>query len=391
MGKFDLYKTADITSEANTWKWLSLLNKDLIEQLSGYQRLFQLDDLFQKEMHEREPSEGTISDINGEFENLVKSKEIFLSKSSIGRYIKNIDDKELAAYTLIAFHSEPNKEIEGVIRANLFKKGLRKDLLPEKQAFLNLKREMLGNLNKKVNELDELEQLVRKNWKESEQISIKQKTDIEQNLKNLSSEFNQKISELQNLINELIKAHQGDVEQSLESSKESISTHREKVKEELDNFLSAFKTEIKLKAPVLYWEENKSFHKDRSQKFARLIMIVSPVIFGMIAWAGWEVLSSAQVVWGKIGIIIFSTTLAIWLIRILVRMYLSHNHLEISSQEKIIMTKSYLALLAEGGASAPEERQMILQSIFKSSSTGIITDDGAPPSIIDLINKAGAK
>ncbi|MGP6248250.1 DUF6161 domain-containing protein, partial [Aeromonas salmonicida subsp. salmonicida] len=113
----------------------------------------------------------------------------------------------------------------------------------------------------------------------------------------------------------------------------------------------------------------------------------SHIIFLPIAYVAWEILAKEQVVWGKVGVAAFTTSLAIWLIRILVRMYLSHNHMQMNSQERVVMTQAYLALISEGGSSSEEERNLVLQAIFRPVSTGIITDDASPHSIIELINK----
>lgn len=44
-----------------------------------------------------------------------------------------------------------------------------------------------------------------------------------------------------------------------------------------------------------------------------------------------------------------------------------------------------------GGASSPEEKQLVLQAIFRPTSTGIITDDAAPPNVIELISKISSR
>ncbi|WP_249929796.1 MULTISPECIES: DUF6161 domain-containing protein [Vibrio] len=113
---------------------------------------------------------------------------------------------------------------------------------------------------------------------------------------------------------------------------------------------------MKLKAPVKYWTENCDHHKESAKKFGIASVLLSLLIFLPIAYVAWEILASEQVVWGKVGVVAFTTSLAIWLIRVLVRMYLSHNHMQMNSRERVVMTQAYLALISEGGASSSEER-----------------------------------
>ncbi|WP_249335468.1 DUF6161 domain-containing protein, partial [Vibrio parahaemolyticus] len=116
-------------------------------------------------------------------------------------------------------------------------------------------------------------------------------------------------------------------ESQIEELNTKLESEKQKAKEKISNFVESYKSEIQLKAPVSYWEDNKKFHRKRAKYFGIASLIIAPFIFALITWVGWEVLSTDSIVWGKIGVIVFATSLALWLIRILVRMYLSHNHL----------------------------------------------------------------
>lgn len=144
---------------------------------------------------------------------------------------------------------------------------------------------------------------------------------------------------------------------------------------------------MKLKAPVQYWKDNCEHHKKAAKNFGIASLILSLIIFLPIAYVAWEILATEEIIWGKVGVVAFTSSLAIWLIRVLVRMYLSHNHMQMNSQERVVMTQAYLALISEGGATSDEERNLVLQAIFRPISTGIVTDDAAPHNIIELISK----
>ncbi|EJU9841517.1 MULTISPECIES: DUF6161 domain-containing protein [Vibrio] len=230
-----------------------------------------------------------------------------------------------------------------------------------------------------------------KRARESEQLVISLDDRVKKAIQEAEENKDTFVDRVETDLQETINLNSKRYESQIEELNTKLESEKQKAKEKISNFVESYKSEIQLKAPVSYWEDNKKFHRKRAKYFGIASLIIAPFIFALITWVGWEVLSTDSIVWGKIGVIVFATSLAVWLIRILVRMYLSHNHLELSSQERIIMTKSYLALLSEGGASSPEERQLVLQSIFKPSATGIISDDAAPPSVIELINRTTSR
>ena len=90
--------------------------------------------------------------------------------------------------------------------------------------------------------------------------------------------------------------------------------------------------------------------------------------------------------WELIVFAIF-VSLGIWLIRILVRIFLSHLHLTNDAYERVTMITTYLAMLKSGHALKDEDKQLILQVIFRPSISGLIKDEAAPPTIIDVFAK----
>jgi len=369
--------------EGKAWTWL----KKIEPKFDGYQKLFRLHDLYQTESRKTSVNEDKIKSFTEDFLDLVETKAFILSTSTSGRFINGIEDKVVAVNALETLLGQTDKKLEGVLSALLFKKGLRKKLLPEKQAYLDLLADIRINSNKQLDTLTETEKLLSKRCRASEQLVIGLDDRVKKAIDAAEYQKEQFVKKVDGEIGDKLGGLKNDFDKTINELKEQLEVEKNKGKENIANFIEAYKSEIQLKAPVSYWEDNKKFHRDRANIFGIASIVISPVIFAFITWVGWEVLSTENVVWGKVGVIVFATSLAIWLIRILVRMYLSHTHLELSSQERVIMTKSYLALLSEGGASSPEERQLVLQSIFRPAATGLITDDAAPPNIIELINR----
>lgn len=373
----------DIKKEFEGWNWLQELDHDL----DGYIELKGLATSFEKEMKHIPPSNEKLEKIKNKIQNLIDDKRIYSTQCVTGRFINGIEDKEVALNCLKTLLHESDKALDGTVTAILFKKGLRKDLLHEKQLYLDLISEIRVDSNKQLEQLKKESELLEKRAQESEQMIISLDDRMKKTIVEAETKKDLFVDKLETETLSKVQQSSLQYEDELSEIDAKLESEKEKAQVKISNFIEAYKSEIQLKAPVSYWEDNKKFHRQRAKYFGLASLIIAPIIFALITWIGWAILSTEKVVWGKVGVILFATSLAVWLIRILVRMYLSHNHLELSSQERIIMTKSYLALLSEGGASSPEERQLVLQSIFRPSATGIITDDAAPPNIIELINR----
>ncbi|WP_189413095.1 DUF6161 domain-containing protein [Neogemmobacter tilapiae] len=68
------------------------------------------------------------------------------------------------------------------------------------------------------------------------------------------------------------------------------------------------------------------------------------------------------------------TSLCLWLVRTLHRVYLSNRHLSLSFAEKATFANSYLAMVKDG--SIPKEHEaIILSALFRPTQEGIIRDD----------------
>jgi hypothetical protein len=65
---------------------------------------------------------------------------------------------------------------------------------------------------------------------------------------------------------------------------------------------------------------------------------------------------------------------------------MSNVHLRTDAEERVTMANTYLSFLRnEADALNEDSRRLILDALFRSSATGIVKDDGMPPTAIDAI------
>jgi hypothetical protein len=91
----------------------------------------------------------------------------------------------------------------------------------------------------------------------------------------------------------------------------------------------------------------------------------------------------------KIGSFILLATLGFWVIRILVRLFLSHIHLENDAAERVTMAQTFLALKRDSALSGTEHIGTILAALFRPTGDGIVKDEGLPPTAMEWLTKLG--
>lgn len=192
-----------------------------------------------------------------------------------------------------------------------------------------------------------------------------------------------------------IDGMEADYDVFIEASRKAANDQIEKLKETQ----KTYEEYMQLKAPVTYWTRKAEQHRSSSSFFAWVLglyaaaaTVILLVFLGCLAiyvieHVGPERPPSAQVLVVSLGVIV--TTVIFWVGRILTRLYLSQHHLAIDADERATMVQTYLALISNSAAT-PDERGIVLGSLFRSASDGIVKDDGAPDlSVASLMSKVG--
>lgn len=142
---------------------------------------------------------------------------------------------------------------------------------------------------------------------------------------------------------------------------------------------------MEIKAPVDYWRKKKTKHLQEKKKYSLWLAGFVPLslaftvvlILGFPAIMMW--IGYPQDVWHYIAIplLLVWTTTIFWAGRVLVRLFLSEHHLAGDAEERAVMAQTYLALVNEDKADK-EDRHIVLETLFRHSTDGIVKDDAAP-------------
>jgi hypothetical protein len=195
-------------------------------------------------------------------------------------------------------------------------------------------------------------------------------------------------------LRERLAEHEASHGTLMEEHKAAHVGELERARVELENISRTYEERTALQAPVMYWRGKRRKHK------------ILAIVFGIataLAMLGGGLLAYWEILWlleglepdqypapWKIGGLLISATLILWVIRILVRIFFSNLHLEADASERMTMVQTYLALIRKGKGPKDEDRQLILQTLFRPASTGIVKDDAVPPSILEWLTRVGS-
>lgn len=161
----------------------------------------------------------------------------------------------------------------------------------------------------------------------------------------------------------------------------------------MEGLRKTFREEIALRAPADYWETKRKSHLRMSWITGALSFIaIGGAATVLICWIQFLVnktpIGTQPDAW-RIAMAALVGVFALWGTRLIVRMFLSHLHLLTDAAERVVMVKTYLSLLDGDHLASKEDRQLILNALFRPAADGIVKDEGIPPSMLEFLTRQG--
>ena len=169
------------------------------------------------------------------------------------------------------------------------------------------------------------------------------------------------------------------------NSENAYNTFCDDRQKELKDLEKLYTEKLQLSGPAEFWEKRAKKYKTVGNRWITAL-IVSCISFlvGIALLLYNPPLSFESSILRGEPLAIKSMLLSItflsacaYLIRVFSKLSFSSYHLSRDSEERRQLTMVYLALLKEG-AIEHEERQIVLQSIFSRTDTGLLGDDSSP-------------
>lgn len=296
--------------------------------------------------------QGFVDNFQDQLTQIVNSKKFLLSSSPQAAFINDLKEKYpvVAAYALsyflgFEFQPDQNASFQGYATAFLHEKGLVSNIDAEKKSLSDLKIKFHSEFDSQLDRIKEL-----------------------------SGQF------------ETLKSQ---IEETHKEQGKQFSEFREKGLKDLQEIEDIYDKKLALQSSVTYWENKGKLHEKLSRIFGGVSFCT---IIGLAVGLGWGsyllLLTEAdKPPYWKLALLGIIAVLGVWLARLIVRIFLSHLHLGTDAKERVTMIQTYLALLREEHGLKDDERQLILQTLFRPSATGIVKDDGIPPSLVEIASR----
>jgi hypothetical protein len=164
-------------------------------------------------------------------------------------------------------------------------------------------------------------------------------------------------------------------------------------KQEMESLRRTYEEAISLRAPVLYWEGKRDSHATQAKWTGGLSFAGIAGVAAGLSWMVHDLLQpagsgTAPETW-RLALLAMVGVFAVWGLRLIVRMFLSHLHLATDAAERVVMTQTYLSLLDGKHLPDNEDRKLILQALFRPTSDGIVKDEGVPFSLAEALTRSG--
>lgn len=249
-----------------------------------------------------------------------------------------------------------------------------------------------GSEDRIKDEADSLQQL-KERWDEEQ---TKQRD-------NWVNEFQQRIDEA-TLQNSKADGLISDWQEQTETQTADLETHKtkfqseysdelDKARTELNNFKNYFEGDLALQAPVAYWKTQQASHNKKAMIYGIALGVLTLIVLATIIVFAIYGLDQTfkEIAVSKLFTAAAITTFGIWIIKIVANIFMSHLHLATDAQERRTMIHTYLALTRKGQGPKEEDRQLILQTLFRPSTTDMVKNDQGPTQLVDLINRLSPK
>ena len=311
------------------------------------------------------------------YQNFSKEFNLFVFESEVVDFLLSLNESEpeyfigAGNYFLSGKIGNTGAELKGFIKAYEFDNADNSILInkkeSEKRSFSSIKAHLRRNQTLLLKELNELF------------LSEKERFD----------ELNQSIGKEKE--NKVL-----DFDKWYDSTKQSSINLFEETNKQTKDLIKAFKEHTRLKEPAKYWaDRGKELNKEGwlAIKWLAGLVVFACLTLYTLLWITPEGMllsfingDAAALKW-SIVYVTFISFLAVG-IRSLNKVAFSSFHLARDAQERHQLTHVYLALIAEKDVDIKDEdRQLILQSLFSRSESGLLRQDSSPSMPNNVVEK----
>ena len=209
---------------------------------------------------------------------------------------------------------------------------------------------------------------------------------VSEKVERIGSQIDEKLKETTNLIEEkdkdiinLFDEHKNEIDEF----KTKINEWRDDKEKQIETLEETYKSKLQLEAPETLWERRAAKYREKSSWWTGGLLIF---IVGLLVSGGYfadEIHDYVQEMAKEIPFISKSfiyvalISFLIYIIRIIIKIIISSQHMSMEYEQKAALTRFYQALIQDGKEVDKEEKLIIFNALFRKTDTGLIKSDNA--------------
>ena len=209
---------------------------------------------------------------------------------------------------------------------------------------------------------------------------------VSEKVEKIDSQINDKFKETTNLIEEkdkdiinLFDEHKNEIDEF----KTKINEWRDNKERQIDILEETYKNKLQLEAPETLWERRAAKYRKKSNWWTGGLLIF---IVGLLASGGYfadkihdyiQEMAKGIPFISKSFIYVALISFLIYIIRIIIKIIISSQHMSMEYEQKAALTRFYQALIQDGKEVDKEEKLIIFNALFRKTDTGLIKSDNA--------------
>ena len=209
---------------------------------------------------------------------------------------------------------------------------------------------------------------------------------VSEKVEKIDSQINDKFKETTNLIEEkdkdiinLFDEHKNKIDEF----KTKINEWRDNKEKQIDILEETYKNKLQLEAPETLWQSRSAQYRLKSRWWMAGLFIF---IVGLLVSGGYfadkihdyvqEMVKGIPFI-SKSFIYVALISFLIYIIRIIIKIIISNQHMSMEYEQKAALTRFYQALIQDGKEVDKEEKLIIFNALFRKTDTGLIKSDNS--------------
>ena len=198
---------------------------------------------------------------------------------------------------------------------------------------------------------------------------------VSERVEKLDLQIKDKYKETTTLINE----HKNDIDEF----KTKINEWKDDKEKQIETLEETYKSKLQLEAPETLWESRAAKYRIKSRWWMGGLLIF---IIGLLVSSDYFVISIHDYLQGTVKEIPFISksfiyvaliSFLIYIIRIIIKIIVSSQHMSMEYEQKAALTRFYQALIQDGKEVDKEEKLIIFNALFRKTDTGLIKSDNS--------------